>query len=159
MNPQLSKYALASKKKGGDIFQPGVLTLFSKKIKMVTSRSLLVFWGGKKKTFPPQRRYGNNTSEVEKVQILGHTLDVGSPYHRDRVLDTFFSCEAIFAAVCVTVLVPGEATVRNISKKCCHKMALSLVIIVSFRKLLTYFAETKVSGEATVRNISKKKIA
>ena len=77
----------------------------------------------------------------------------GTPH----ILDTFFSCEAIFAAVCVTVLVPGEATVRNISKKCCHKMALSLVIIVSFRKLLTYFAETKVSGEATVRNISKKK--
>ena len=71
----------------------------------------------------------------------------GTPH----ILDTFFSCEAIFAAVCVTVLVPGEATVRNISKKCCHKMALSLVIIVSFRKLLTYFAETKVSGEATVR--------
>ena len=64
-----------------------------KKLKMVTSRSLLVFWGGKKKTFPPQR---NNKSEVEKVQIprtyTGRWL---SPYHRDRVLDTIFFCEAI----------------------------------------------------------------
>ena len=38
------------------------------------------FLRGEKKTFPPQRRYGNNKkSVVAKVQILGHTHweDVG----------------------------------------------------------------------------------
>ena len=35
---------------------------------------------------------------------------------------------------CKFTQVPGEATVRNISRKCWHKMALSLVIIVRFLK-------------------------